>query len=74
MNWERKVVEFEEGRKVDGKSRGGLLTSSVWTHEHSGRRRVNSWLGVRVWFALYICESGKGNNEQRGTTNDTPTT
>jgi len=26
MSWERKVVEVEEGRNVDGKSRGGLLT------------------------------------------------
>jgi len=25
MSWERKVVEVEEGRNVDGKSRGGLL-------------------------------------------------
>jgi len=24
MSWERKVVEAEEGRNVDGKSRGGL--------------------------------------------------
>jgi len=24
MSWERKVVEVEEGRNVDGKSRGGL--------------------------------------------------
>jgi len=26
MSWERKVVEVEEGRNVDGKSRGRLLT------------------------------------------------
>jgi len=26
ISWERKVVKVEEGRKVDRKSRGGLLT------------------------------------------------
>jgi len=58
MSWERKVVEVAEGRNVDGKSRGGLLTKlGLYTlafGSEASEQVVRCW---GVVCATNICES-----------------